>query len=136
MTVTVSFGGDANDLPDGDMDPSARDLDETDITVVIQAIVRRLTTELGGLWYDLTYGENVRLLLSHEESPGDIENVRQSIAAQCLLDERIDHADCVIETFPSENRATVTVTCVTGLGPFTLSLAITEVSVTVLNQAA
>ena len=136
MTIDLaqSWGGDLSDLPDGDFDPSGRDLATTDVACIKQALYRRFTTEAGGLFYDGTYGFNIRSLLSDSSTVSGRSTMQGKMVAQALLDERIDDAVCSIVYNDATKSAIVKLDLVSGLGPFSLSLSIDQVTVAILND--
>lgn len=136
MTTTIDWGGDIADLSDGDLDPSARDLDGSDITVMLQSLFRRFTTDTGSLFYDATYGLALRALLSEASTPEGNQRLQAQLVAQALLDERIDSANATVDYNASTESAVVTMNCFSGQGPFSLVLSIDKVSVVILNNQA
>lgn len=88
------------------------DIDEYGTTVsgpeaVAQAIARRLQTPPGGLIDDPTYGYDLRALLNRTLTRAEQQDVRASVEAQCLLDERVDSADVEIDLDGEELTVTV-----------------------------
>lgn len=136
MTIQNDWGGDTADLTDGDIDPSGRDLDGLDVECVKQALYRRFTTETGGLFYDASFGFNIRALLSDTSTVSGRSTMQTQLVAQALLDERIDSATCAIVYNASSKSAVIRLDLVSGIGPFSLVLSIDQVSVTILNEQA
>lgn len=64
---------------------------------VAQAIARRLTTPLGGLLTDPTYGFDLRALLNTSLSGSDVLAIRSAVEGQCLLDQRVDNVEVVVD---------------------------------------
>lgn len=136
MTTSVDWGGDLADTPDGDMDPEGRDLDGTDVEVMLQDLFRRYTTETGGIFYALDHGYNLRNLLSEASTPDGRKRMERTLIDQALLDERIDSAEVSVEFNEQTEEAIVVVSCFGALGPFDLVMKITNVTIERLNQAA
>lgn len=63
---------------------------------LIEALVRRLSTPTGSLFWDLEYGYDVRALLNGEIDLNLLEAAEKIIENQFKLDERVDDAKCFI----------------------------------------
>jgi len=63
---------------------------------LIEALVRRLSTPTGSLFWDLEYGYDVRALLNGEIDMNLLEAAEKTIENQLQLDERVDDAKCFI----------------------------------------
>lgn len=100
-------------------------------TALAQALYRRLTTPRGGLFYDPNYGFDVRLLLNASLSDAGYAAIVGMIEAECEKDERVYTARCLLDRTPS--AATLTLTITTQTGPFTLTLAVGDVTVELLR---
>jgi hypothetical protein len=135
MTTSIDWGGDLNDLPDGDMDPEGRDLDGTDVEVMKQDLFRRYTNETGGIFYALEHGYNLRALLSDAATPDGRKRIERILVDQALLDERIESAEAEVQFEAQTEEAVITVNCFGALGPFDLVMKITDVTIERLNQA-
>jgi hypothetical protein len=62
-------------------------------TALAQALYRRLSTEVGGLWYDNEYGYDITRYINTAQSPTRSPGmIAQAINAECLKDERV--LDC------------------------------------------
>lgn len=115
------------------------DLDQRCITVtgrrlLAEAIFRRLITPRGRLIGDPNYGTDITQYLNDDVSPSDIAEMRAAIRAECKKDERID--DCTVTiTAPAGKTGTYTIviSLEDGDGPFDLVLAVSNVTVEILN---
>lgn len=98
------------------------------------ALARRLHAELGSLFYDLGYGEDLTDILHQGLTPADVANISKRIAAQCILDERVQtcRASLALNTQTGELTITITGTIPQGV-PFTLVMAATSVTVQLLS---
>jgi hypothetical protein len=104
----------------------------TGIECVAQNVVRRLTTKAGSLPWDPTYGEDIGDLLGRTGfSPRIAEN---KIEQQCLLDERVEEATVTIVQSTNGERVTINVKCQTAIGPFSLTLAVADLTVSILKE--
>lgn len=112
-----------------DLDPYM--LEVSGIDVVSQAILRRLTTTRGMLIDDPDYGLNVRDYLSATMDAKELTIMQSQLEAELLKDERIlsveSTASMVLRT------ATIKLLVEVGEGPFSLTLAISDVSAAILS---
>ncbi|WP_407540458.1 hypothetical protein Q0M94_03405 [Deinococcus radiomollis] len=97
-----------------------------------EAIARRLMTPRGGLFYDPTYGLDLRRYLNAVNDEATRFEIEILSAAQCELDERVARADVTVLTLDLRS-AEIDVSLTTLLGPFRLILAISQVRVEVLR---
>ncbi len=84
-----------------------------------EAILRRLTTRKGGLFYAPTYGFSVADLIGASLPPGLIE---QGVLEQVLSEEEVEDARCAV-TVTGESIA-VDIKVKDAEGPFTLTLSV------------
>lgn len=100
--------------------------------VVAQAIVRRLQTPRGGLWYDLSYGTNVRQWLNGSTSK---VRVASAIEAEARKDERVSAARATV-TF-SQSSMDIRLLITLAEGPFELTIGVNDLTVDLISfQAA
>lgn len=110
------------------------DIDPTMPTVegrrcLIQSIARRLITPRGGLWYDPDYGYDLRQYLSGiTVSAGAIAS---GVEAEAEKDERVEQASASVVF--SGRVLTVRLAISDSQGPFSFSLAIDQVTATILT---
>ena len=93
-----------------------------------EALCRRLGTPREGLWYDRTYGYDLRDLV------GTTLNLPQATARtrdQCLLDERVIDAEVTFEQ--TGTTLTVTLRVTDADGTFTFTLDVSELTVELLS---
>jgi len=96
-----------------------------------QAIVRRLVTYRGTLIDDPNYGTDVRQWLNDDLGPGDVARIASIVQAEIKKDARIKSAQ-VTGAF-ANNALTLTCILTDAAGPFRLTLAVTAVSVKILQ---
>lgn len=99
--------------------------------VVAEAIARRLQTPRGGLLDDPTYGFDVTDFVNDDLTAGDFARLNAGIQAECLKDQRVLTTD--VSTSLVVGVLIVTIVVGTAAGPFTLVLAISDVTATLLQ---
>jgi len=103
-----------------------------------QAVARRLITERGGLFYDANYGVDTRAWLGKAEA---YRGVRRKIEDQAYQDERIKAASCdaqftnarEADSESEGDKLSIELDLVDDTGPFSLSLDVSAVTVTLLE---
>lgn len=98
-----------------------------------QAIARRLTTRRGGLFYAPDYGLDVRDMIEERQTAATIAQWQQAIANECEKDERVERATATVTLNTATNTAAITVRIETAAGPFRLTLAVTSLTVELLE---
>lgn len=102
---------------------------------LIRAIVRRLRTPIRGLFYDQTYGLDVRSYLNDGLVEDKISEIQFKIKSQCELDERIKKADVRVEYIPSSFSLKLSIELYPEQdNPFTLILSVDKLTVEILNN--
>lgn len=106
-----------------------------------RALLRRLTTPRGGLAEiddDPNYGFDVRELFQIGFVQGDLERFRTAIGAECEKDLRVDACAVDLQYSYATQTATITltVTLVDDDREFTFVLAVTALTVTLLEEVA
>jgi len=104
------------------------------------AIVRRFITPEGFL-ADIDpaaadYGYDLRGKINSRLKPSELRGVISRIQAECLKDERVQSATVTGVFDVTEASATLDIQLVTAEGPHRLILAISDVTVSILNDAA
>jgi len=97
-----------------------------------RAYYRRLNTPAGGLFYDATYGYDVKDLLNADLTTADISQAKAAIKAQLMLDERTQSVDVVLTFNKTLKTLTIAIKAETNDGPFSLILRATSVTLAVL----
>lgn len=111
-----------------DITPDLREVDGRQ--GLAEALATRLFQPLGGVFYDQTNGYDTRTLLSAETVP---RNIRQSILAQLLADERVESADVRVEFNAATRELAITCLIVDADGPFALVLDPADASAAILE---
>jgi phage baseplate assembly protein W len=125
----ADFGTDINFL--NGLDPLLGLVDGT--TNLGQALVHRLTTPHGSLFYDPNYGTDLRAYCNDTMTQDKLAAVRADVQAECLKDERV--ISCLAEVgfdFVSKTLS-VNIVVQTADEPFALVLAVTSVTVELLR---
>jgi hypothetical protein len=104
----------------------------TGVTLVAQAVIGRLETEVGGCFYDSEYGEGLCDLVN---STGTTEeDVIRKIETGALKDERVELCDVTSVEFDNESETiTASASLETSAGPFSMTIEISVLEVDMLN---
>lgn len=96
--------------------------------VVVEAVVRRLQTPRGGLWYDPAYGTDLRQYLN-----GVVPRFRvaSDVEEEARKDERVQAARATV-TFSGETM-TVVLTLELADGPFALTIGVDALTVKLID---
>lgn len=101
-------------------------------TVVQEAIARRLICSIGGLFYDKTYGYDVRSALADIHDP---DLLARSIDAEAKKDERVASSlTTILINEDGSMHASVSITPATGT-PFAFTLKIGDSTIALLTNA-
>lgn len=97
---------------------------------LIEAIARRLITPRGGLFYDASYGFDLRQYLSGITSAPSA--IAAGVVEQAEQDERVDQATAEVSFIG--DRLLVKLTISDNGGPFAFVLSVSSVTVEILKQ--
>lgn len=123
----ADFGTDLSALPDLSFGlKSGRDN-------LAEAIARRLITPLGGLFYDPSYGLDLRQYLNEAITDEVRYEIETLVAAECEKDERVLSAEATLIDTDLLRTLQLVIALETAEGPFRLILAVNAVSVEVLR---
>lgn len=125
----MSFGSDFSGFDD--IDPLWTFLEGAtqEATALAQAVARRFICTRGGLFYDPSYGLDLRLFISSTFSPAQVE---EQIAAEARKDERI--TDCVATVTVLGETWEVQIKCTASTGAtFDFTLSVSRVTVSLLT---
>lgn len=81
------------------------DANMTDVsgrTCLLEALLCRISTPLGGLWYDPSYGVD---LTSYVNTSTDPRVIEQTVEGQLVADERVNDARVVVTVTEPEDRS-------------------------------
>lgn len=96
---------------------------------VLTAVVDRITTPRGGLWYSDAYGDDVR---RHVGTTQHVLVIAQGLEAQALADERVENA-AAQATFGDDGAMSIAMSIESSDGPFEFTLAVDQVSAKLLG---
>jgi len=97
-----------------------------------EALARRLITPRGGLFYDPSYGTDIREFINSEDDDETRFEMTTRISAEIDKDERVLSSSVEIGENIS-NSVTVTARIIAATGPFTLILTVDALGVTQLR---
>ncbi|MDW8269356.1 MAG: hypothetical protein RMN24_09335 [Anaerolineae bacterium] len=127
----ADFGIDMSALPDLDFGLKSGTAN------LAEAIARRLVTPRGGLFYDPSYGLDLRQYLNEALTDEVRYEIETLVAAECEKDERVLSAMATLIDGPPQARSLqVAVELETADGPFRFVLSINGVTVEVLRADA
>lgn len=96
-------------------------------------LIKRLSTPRGALFYDPNYGDDVRLFLNKPITPSTIKQIEYVVKTQCEQDPRVDNADVSVTYNQSILALIVTISITTFLGPFTLVISVSSLTIEMLT---
>lgn len=103
-------------------------------TALAQALVRRWSTPRGRLIDDPNYGTSLTDALNEEMSPGDIARLQAASEAEALSDERVS---AISSTSTFVNGAlNIDFTVTDAAGPFSLTIAVTSLTIDLLKVSS
>ena len=102
------------------------------LRVVAEAIARRHITPRGQLIKDPNYGSDMTRYLNADLSATDIAQISAESEAECVKDERVLAATTIVQVTP-QGTLLLNITLTTADGPFTLVLAVSDVTVQLLT---
>jgi hypothetical protein len=97
------------------------------------ALCRRFTTPRGGLWYDPSYGYDLRQFLNAGVTDAEIAVMPDEIADEATKDERVQTCTADVLFQRQAETMKVTIRGETADGPFSLVLGISAVTVEILG---
>lgn len=103
---------------------------------LITALVRRLSTATGSLFYDLEYGLDLRIFLNTEITPSTLDLIRVQVENQLELDKRVESVRCDISFNPQAFQLDLNIQVVPIIDEeFTLVLSVDKVTVELLDSS-
>jgi phage baseplate assembly protein W len=101
-------------------------------TMLAQALARRLTTPRGGLFYDTNYGTDLRLYLNEGMTNEAQSRIKAAVESECLKDERVSACSAEVSFSLQTQLLKVSISVDTKAGPFSLTLAVSSLTVDLL----
>ena len=130
--ATIDYGFDLSAV--SDIDPGFRTVSGR--RLLAEAIARRLQTPRGRLADDPNYGYDLTGLLKADFAPQDLARIASLVEAECTKDERVVGASATVTLQVPSSPSTgllVSVLIQDGSGPFPLVLAVSGVTVQILQ---
>lgn len=131
MGTVTDFGADIACVTD--IDPAFAVV--TGTRAVSQALARRLGTPRGGLFYDGEYGFDLRRFANSDFSQALAYRCQAGIEAECLRDERVRRCSATVTYSDADDTLRIRVDAEVYDGAFSLVLAVSAVTVTILGGA-
>lgn len=100
--------------------------------VLLEALARRLITPRGGLWYDASYGFDLRTYLHSRDLPAVRYAIETGVEAQVLLDPRVLEANCTVVRLVRDTLE-CTLTLETTIGPWAGIVKVSDLTVEILD---
>jgi len=102
--------------------------------IVTEAILRRLQTPRGSLFYSPSYGTDVRLYVGDAFSATRVFALQAAIESESLQDERVLTAQAQVAFNQQTQTLILHINGTTADGNFTLVLGVTAMTLTILKQ--
>lgn len=128
MTQPADFGQDLSLV--FDMDPMGAMVTGRDL--LSQALVRRITTPRGRLLSNPNYGYDVTSEINDDLSTQEVSTIASNMDQEFLKDERVVSSSTTA-TLDADGVMTTITTIQDGQGPFSLTLQISAVNVSILQ---
>lgn len=115
-----------------DLDPSFALVEGR--ALLVEALRWRFMTPRGALFYDPSYGLDLRSRVADVFTEPDALDFRRAIVAEALKDRRIESASATVAFDRTARRLAVRVSLVDGAGPFAVVFAVTADTVSTIVQ--
>lgn len=119
-TADLGYGSDL--YCDGDATDDFRELPGTDSTLVVQAILRRITTPRGTLLDDSGYGDDVSRMLHQGMTMADKKSAADMLSAEVLDDDRVASCSVELTDIPQGLNVRIRGELADGKGPYSLTV--------------
>lgn len=129
--MAIDFGTDVDCVDD--LDPAFGLVSGT--KAVAQALLRRLSTPRGGLFYDPTYGYDLTAFCNADLTDAELFAIGAAIEGECARDERVSRARAAVSFDAAAQTLRIAIDVTSAQGPFALVLAVSAVSVELLEAA-
>jgi phage baseplate assembly protein W len=124
------WGFDITTFPTLDMTWTPR----RDAFALADALLRRLFTPRGRLWRFPTYGIDLRDYLNDDITRDTLSAIKSDVEGQLEQDERVAFVDARVSYDARDERVIVQLAVDSAVGPFSMTLSVTEVSTTILVE--
>lgn len=141
LSYSTELSQDENDFDFGSDILVFPDLDETmeprtGAVVLGDALARRLTTPRGSLPFHPNYGFDLREYLNSEMTDEELFRCKADSELEVEKDERVLNADSSVSFDPSSETLTLVVRVEAEAGPFKLTIAASQATVSILYEEA
>jgi hypothetical protein len=119
-------------LQDGVFDIDPTGAVDTPEHALAMSVARRFVVERGALFYDAEYGLDLRQYLNKGLTRGELFRLRFLIQSEAEKDERILSAEATLQ-FTASQTLVVKLECTSSLGPFSLTLSVSSLTVEILS---
>jgi phage baseplate assembly protein W len=96
-------------------------------------LMKRLSTRRGTLFYDLNYGDDLRLFMNRPINQAILDQIKYTIKSQCEQDPRVNNADVTVNYNNSTLSLEVDIFITTLLGPFTLVISVNALTIDLIT---
>jgi len=101
-----------------------------------EALVRRLTTARGSLFYDPDYGLDLRVFINQEINADTLDQIRASLEQQLELDERVKNIDATVKYDSSNFKLNIVIQVTPNIGQtFILVVSVDKLTVELLTSS-
>lgn len=132
--MAIDYGSDISTFygPAQDLDPTFAVMSGP--RVLGEAVARRLQTPAnGGLFYDLTYGFDLRSLLSDNIDASKAASLAAAVESEALKDERVRSCTCTVTPNPLTSAVSIRLLITGDQGPFTLTLQASALTLQIIT---
>ena len=98
-----------------------------------QDLLHRFTTPRGGLFYDTSFGKDLRVYLEESLTPERIAAIPGEVSQEAEKDPRVESAKTTVSYDTKTEKLTISITAATANGPFTLVLEVSKLTVELLR---
>lgn len=102
---------------------------------VAQDLAHRLSTPRGGLFYDQSYGKDLRAYMEEGLTPERLAALPGEVSQECEKDERVESATVAVTYNNLTEKLSVKISILTAEGPFELVLEVSALTVDILKVA-
>lgn len=100
------------------------------------ALIRRLSTARGSLFYDPDYGLDLRLFVNQEINADVLDQIRASLEQQLELDERVKNIDATVKYDASNFKLNIRIQVTPNIGQtFILVVSVDKLTVELLTSS-
>lgn len=114
-----------------DLDPLLGEV--TGVELIKQAVHRRLITPRGQLIDDPDYGLDLFSFLSADMTAAELATIPSQVDGEILKEDEVSNSTTTATWDPRTSTLTLDIACETALGPFSLVLPVSQVTVAALG---